>query len=178
MPQRASAVWALRGLAPIGVIALSTAMYFDPWSALSHALLAGCVVVGVLHRARGDRHAGHSVRPRFRLWMPMAAVAVFAVLLALLISVGRAYYAFDRAINHQASAALYRNMQGLDSEFAGAQLPGWSASWHSRAEIEYIREKERYHELLSQKYYASALHPWRPALPDPPEPQKPEGFPF
>jgi hypothetical protein len=113
-------------------------------------------------------------RPRSRLRTLMVAVAAFAGFVALFIYAGRAFHANRTARSQAESAAVYRWLQGLDSELPGILIPRNPSDIWSPMQLQHLRAMERYHQGLSQKYYNATYRPWLAMPPDPPEPQEPE----
>jgi hypothetical protein len=152
-------------------------------------LIARLIGVGVLvlvsvALVAGERFVllpkgGRSFRLRLRIRTLVASIAALALCCGLLVFADRTLRTFRKVCSaaraHEAQAASYRWLQGLDSDAGGIfhPRPPDPKIW-SRRQLEYFRAMDRYHDGLRRKYDAAARHPWLSVPPDPPKPREPD----
>jgi hypothetical protein len=126
--------------------------------------------------ALAPKRARRPFRVRIRIWQLMVAVLLVGTALELVIMIGRAYHAHNKAEEHAREASNSRWWLGREKSgfwiFATKApsldgLPGL---------VTYYESLERHHDELRRKYQDIAGHPWRSLTPDPPEPKMPEGL--
>jgi hypothetical protein len=93
---------------------------------------------------------------RWRLWHSMVAILVLGTLFESVIVARRSSWAYRKARDHGIRSKVCRQI---------LRVPG-SGSFD-----DYCRARLRYHERMRQQYDELALHPWRSAIDEPPEPK-------